>query len=289
MALNAVLESLDDVPETMRAEYKAQEKDGKTLYVLEVAGVDDHPAVVNLKNAYERVKADKSALSTELRDAKTRLDELPEDFSVDEWNRLKAEADARQNDPDGKNVQQQITAATEALKNQHTAALQRQKEQYEQKLKDKDAEIAKRDQVIENVVGADRLRQALIAAGVKKGLIDGAVAMFRSKIEVVEEDGEHLARMIANEGGDTVENFISNWAQSDAAKEWIAPAVGDDELGGGPRKLSADNPFTPKGWNKTAQGRLMRDNRGKAEQLAKQAGFASLDEAIKALDPPKAA
>ncbi|WP_332719257.1 hypothetical protein [Pelagibacterium mangrovi] len=50
MALKTILDTLDDVPEVLHAEYK--EVDGK--FVLDLEGIDAYPTVVNLKTAHER-------------------------------------------------------------------------------------------------------------------------------------------------------------------------------------------------------------------------------------------
>ena len=286
MALKTILDDLSEAPDGLQGEYKEQKIGEKTVYVLDLEGVDSHPAVVNLKTAHDRVKADKAKLANDLRDATAKLTLLPEDFDADEWSRLKTEDEARANDPDNKNVRAQIDAATNAVKTQYEAKLDRQKKDYDANLAEKDADLVKRDAEIRRRVGTDSLRAALTSAGVKKGLIAGAVAMFDRDIEVIQEDDAYVARMKADLGGDDVERFISNWAQSEAAKEWIAPPTGDDEPGSTRSRMGLDgNPFSKQGWNKTAQASLIASNRAKAEQMAKSAGFKSLEATFSARGP----
>jgi len=53
MALKTILETLEGVDDALQSFYV--ENDGK--YVLQVEGVDEHPDVANLRNAYQRTKA----------------------------------------------------------------------------------------------------------------------------------------------------------------------------------------------------------------------------------------
>ncbi len=83
--LKSVLETLEGVDDAVKPFYA--EADGK--FYLQVDGVNEHPDVVSLKNAYERVKADKAA-AIEERDAfKAKVQELPKDFDAEKWAKLK--------------------------------------------------------------------------------------------------------------------------------------------------------------------------------------------------------
>lgn len=64
MAIKATLTTLDGVDDALRGLYV--EKDG--AFVLDVEGIDTHPELIPLKNAYERQKADNATLRQE-RDA----------------------------------------------------------------------------------------------------------------------------------------------------------------------------------------------------------------------------
>ena len=79
MALKAVLQNLDGVPESLRNEYK--EQDGK--FYLDIDGIDDHHAVGGLVRAkgYEKENARKAKekadqLSADLETARTEMEEL---------------------------------------------------------------------------------------------------------------------------------------------------------------------------------------------------------------------
>src|SRR5690606_36712730 len=124
-----------------------------------------------------------------------------EDFDAEEWARLRADDEARRNDPDNKDVRAQIETAVNAVRKQEEDKRERLKKDYDSKLAEKDAEIVKRDGEIRRRVATDGLRSALVSAGVKKGLVDGAIAMFDRDVEVVLEDGAYVARMKSDLGG----------------------------------------------------------------------------------------
>lgn len=282
MALKTIVTDLGEVDEAYHGLYE-QKGD---QFVLQIEGIDNHPAVVALRNGHSNSKRERDEARRENAELKKKLEAVPDDFDPERYAQLVADAEARENDPDGKDVRAQIETATKAVKDQMQAKLDRQQRDFEVKLAEKDAELAKRDGEIRRRVATDGLRASLAAAGVKKGLIDGAVAMFDRDVEVVLEDDQYVARMRSDLGGDPVETYVSNWAQSDAAKEWIAPPTGADEKGNQLRPGGGtDNPFGKSAWNKTAQARLINSNRAKAEQLAKAAGFKSLEATYSATGP----
>lgn len=72
MALKTILESLEGVDDALQPYYV--EDDGK--YILQVEGVDNHPDVANLRNAYQRTKADREQAKTELKTLSQQLAEM---------------------------------------------------------------------------------------------------------------------------------------------------------------------------------------------------------------------
>jgi hypothetical protein len=282
VALKTVISSLDGIEEALHAMY--EEKDGK--FILQVEGIDDHPAVIALKNGHTNSKRERDEARAKLTAAEKKLKGLPEDFDAAEWERLKTEDEARQADPDGKDVRKQVETAVQAKERQmqtrHDAAL-----------KAKDEIIAEKDGTITSLTGdlrttlvGDGLTKALVKAGVKPTLLKAAQRMFEGDVEIVEEDGKRVARMKTDLGGDELDKFIGNWAQSDEAKDFIAPPSGADERGGNRNLRNGEtNPYAKDGWNVTAQSALLRSDRAKAERLAKSAGFKDLDHANRSMMP----
>src|SRR5690606_14662090 len=85
MKLKAVLDTLDGLDEAIAPLYT---KKGDS-YVLNIEQVDAHPDVTGLKNSLAASRADKKAVENELSSLKEKFGSLPEDFSVEEYNRLK--------------------------------------------------------------------------------------------------------------------------------------------------------------------------------------------------------
>jgi hypothetical protein len=72
MPLKTVLDSLEGLDEATQSLYV--ETDGK--FVLDVEGVDDHPEVANLRNAYTRTKEDREKAKAEASTLKEKIAEL---------------------------------------------------------------------------------------------------------------------------------------------------------------------------------------------------------------------
>lgn len=73
MSLKVLLTSLDDVPEPMRESYRRLD-DGR--YMLDIAGIDDHPDVRALKAAHEREKARRAGLDTDVTSLRAELEKV---------------------------------------------------------------------------------------------------------------------------------------------------------------------------------------------------------------------
>lgn len=73
MAIKAVLDSLDNVPDALKGEYKKND-DGK--FYLDLEGVDDHHAVGALKRAKGHEVEQHKATKTKLTTAESRVEEL---------------------------------------------------------------------------------------------------------------------------------------------------------------------------------------------------------------------
>lgn len=274
MSLKAVLENLDDVPEALHGEY--EEKDGK--FYLKIDGVDDHPSVLALKNALERQKTDRRKLADELKLLKDKYKDFPEDMTVDEFNRLKTALEEAEADPNKKKQLQDEAVAARKMLEQKIAAMEKKHGEEVAKLM---KNISGKDAFIAQLLIEDGLTKALIDAGVSKEFLKASKALLAKDVKVVEEDGEYHAIVTTDTGDLDIPEYVQDWVSSDEGKVFVAPAKGGDAGGGGgggggkppPRSVPGEkNPWAKESWNLTQQGKMLKEDRVKADKLAKAAG-----------------
>lgn len=284
MGLKTILESLDGVPESQQTLYL--EKDGK--FILDIDGVDDHPAVVALRNGHNNSKRERDEAKEKLREAEAKIAAMPENFDPDEWARLKAEDDARQRDPDNKDGRRDLEAAREAIKSQYEVRLANERKRLEADIARLKEQNAKHETWRRQTLVDQALTAALTDVGVMKpALLKAAKALLRTGVEVVEDGDEFVPRMTSDLGGDDVAKYIQNWAQGDDGKAFVEQPRGGDAKGSGFSRGGdgSNNPFAKAAWSKTEQGRLYKADGAKADRLAKAAGFPDLQAALRAALP----
>ena len=257
MALKTILDNLDDVPEALKGEYK--EIDGK--FVLDLEGIDVHPAVVNLKTAHERTKQKLKTTTTDIDALKARVEGLPDDFDADAYEALKATAEGKA----PAKTDEQILQVRQQLEKKHNT------------------ELAKKDERINALTGAvtkatidDGLSKALDEAGVDPAFKPGAMALLKSKgaVKLVEEDGTFKAQVETDMGPMPLAGYVKDWSGSDEGKIYVKKPTGGDAPGGNGQKF-ADNPWDTsngKKANLTKQQELIATNDAKARQMAQAAG-----------------
>lgn len=255
MALKSVYDNEDAIPEGQRDFYV--EKDGK--FVLDIEGIEAHPGATALKNALDRTKTEKRALTEKLTAAEARLEGLPEDFNADEYERLKEAAG------DNTNIDARLTAQRTQLETKHAT-----------ELKKKDDRLAVVEGALKRKSVDDGLTQALIEAGIDPKHLKLVKGYLAPRVTIEEEDGEFSAVV------DTEINphmplaeFVKTWVGTDEGKEYVAKATGGGALGSDVRR-GEPNPWDTQGGkvkpNLTKQQEIITANPEKARQLAKAAG-----------------
>jgi hypothetical protein len=284
MALKSVLESIDDLPDEIKAEYKATKIGDKDAFVLDVEGVDAHPAVAKMKTALDNLKKDKKKLFDDLSIATAKLGTVPEDFDPDEWVRLKTEAESDPDDPEKKKKLEQHIAGAKKILEDRIKAMDKK---HAEDLAAKDKTIAERDGTIASLLVDDGLTKALVEVGVGKQYLNGAKALLRGSVKVLAEEGEAPRAVFTTDlGEEDIPTFIKSWSQSEEGKAYIPSPSGGGAGGSGKTAIaSADNPFLAKNWSKTQQGQLQKTDKVKAERYAKEAGFKDLPIALKSMKP----
>lgn len=198
--LKTVIETTDGLDDAVKSLYT--ETDGG--FILQIEGVDAHPDVANLKNAYERVKYDRDVVKTERDTLKAQVASLPDDFDADRWAKLK----------DGKPDE---------------AAQLQLRQEYEAKISDLEGKLtATQEAARKSAIDRD-LVQHLNAAGVTdKGLMQGAMAMLSGEVKV-SEDGKPFVE--TDMGPLDLGERVKRWATAEG-KAFVDPGKGGGAKGG---------------------------------------------------------
>jgi hypothetical protein len=257
--LVAVVDTLEDVPEAVRGYYV--ERDGK--FALQVQGmktqadVDAVLTLLNKEKGLHKTLQDRVKLLGDRRieDIPAMLDRIPE---------LEAHQTTGTDE-------ERVNRLVEARINARLGPVQR----------DLDAarnQLTERDQQIEQFQAADRtrtvhdkVRDAATKAKLLPEAVDDAILLADRVFEVT-EDGRVVTK---DNVGVTPGIEPAAWLTDIQAKRphWWGPSTGGGA--GGQRGGGVDttgNPFTHDNWNMTEQGKLVRSDPAKADQLAKLAG-----------------
>ena len=92
------------------------------------------------------------------------------------------------------------------------------KEALNAQLAEKDSLIEAKTQQLQALMTTDVLRAELNAAGVREGLLDGAMAVLGSRVSVVEEDGSMKAVF---DGSISIADGVREWSEG-AGKDYVA-------------------------------------------------------------------
>lgn len=264
MALKAVLDSVDDLPEDVKKEYV--ERDGKFELQVEIGadvGVKTftdfsrlNGALVKERNDHKAVK-DRIALlgDRKVEDVIAQLDRIPE---------LEAAAQGKLDD-------KQINDLVEGRIKTRLAPVERERDQLKTQLSEASQKIEGYTIKDKTRTIHDAVRKAAIDAKLLPEALDDALLLADRTFEV-QDDGRVVVK---DNVGFTPGIEPSAWFTDLQSKRghWWGPSggggAGGNRGGGGG---TGGNPFTHENWNLTEQGKLVTSDRAKAEQLAKSAG-----------------
>jgi hypothetical protein len=270
MALKAIVDNLDDVPEEFRGEYKEQ-TDPKTkavVHVLDIEGsIELHPAARVLKDELarrrvsEKKATDKLALLAPFEtlgkpeDVQAQLDRIPE---------LEALAEGKMDDT-------KINTLVETRIKSRLAPIERELGTWKTKATELEGTVSKFQAENKQRSIADNVRAAVSRSqGFQPVAMEDAI-VFAERMLEVNEDGHVVTKdgVGVTPGVDAVV-----WLTEMQAKKphWWGTTQGGGAQGGRLGGAGGANPFSHEGWNMTEQGNLVRTNRARAEQLAKSAG-----------------
>lgn len=262
MAIKAVVEKLEEVPEQYRDLYT--ERNGK-FEITGVEGMKTEADVTRLSSALEKERNDhKKTKQTwsvlgerKPEEVVAALDRIPE---------LEAAAEGKVDD-------NKLNELVEKRIGTKTGPLQREID----KLKKDNAE---KDEVITGFKAKERQRtihdSVREAIGKSQGFQGAAVEdalLFAERMLDVTEEGKVVTKdnVGVTPGVDAVV-WLSDMQQK--KPHWWGTssgggAGGNNGKGGG---AGGANPFSADGWNLTEQGKIVKENRARAEQLATAAG-----------------
>lgn len=260
MALQAQYDNLDEVPEAHRELYT--ERNGRFEFTG-VEGVKTQADIDRLTTSLTKERDTHKATKAQI-SAWAALGGTPEEIQqkLDRIAELEAAAE-------GKLDEGKLNQLVEGRIKSKTAPIERERDGLKGQLAEANAKI-------EQYEARERQRSihdAVRTAATKHKLLDTAVedALFLAeRMFEVDEEG----RVVTRDGvGVTpgVEAHVWLTEMQQKRPHWWGPSQGGGGrpgTGGG----GGANPFTAAGWNMTEQGRLVRENPDRANQLARAAG-----------------
>lgn len=203
--LNYSYDNKSDIP--AGAEKFYSEKDGK--FTLQVDGVKTEADVQAVKDALDKERKAKRDAEAKAKSLEDKFGLLPEDFNIDEYNRLK------DSDP-GKELETKLAEQRERIEGQ-----------FKKQLEAKDKIILEKDGLVHKHVKIATLQKAMAEVNVGKQFMPAVEAMMKDRI-TVEGDKVYLDER-------PVAEALKEWAGSDEGKHYVsAPA----NSGGGSDKAN---------------------------------------------------
>lgn len=259
MGLKAILDNLDDVPEHFHELYT--EKNGKYEFTG-VEGMKTQADVDRLQSALSKERNDHKGTrerfsvlgDRDLDEVVTLLDRIPE---------LEAAAAGKIDDA-------KLNELVEGRIKTKVAPLEREKGNLAKQVQELSGAL-EQYQTKERVRTIhDEVRRAATAAKLLPEAMEDALMLAERVLELDDE-----GRVVVKDGvGFTPGVEPSVWLTDLQPKRphWWGPSQGGGSTGNNRGGGGGANPWTAEGWNMTEQGRILVENRSRAEQLAKSAG-----------------
>lgn len=200
-------ETASDVPEALKDYYA--EQDG--VFVLQAEGLKTEGDVAAVKDALDKERRLRRDAEAKVKDFENKYSLLPEDFDIDEYNRLKDTGSG------------QLDAKLKDQRERMTAQFEKEKSKLLEDLQNKDALIGKH-------VKMATLERAMSEANVAQPYRKAVEAMFKDNV-IIEGDQVYLNEKPVSEA-------IKEWASSDEGKHYIAAS---QNSGGGTNQAKDGN------------------------------------------------
>lgn len=266
MALKAVVENLDDVDEGLREQYK-ETVDPKTkakVYALDIENVQALPDVTRLSTALVKERDEHKATKGKFAPFAALGDPTALQAQLDRIPELEAAAEGKLDDA-------KINSIVEGRLKTKLAPLERENGQLKLQLGEKDKVIG--DYTTKERTG--KINSALTKAAREAKVVDSAmddIELYGDRVFEVQDDGSVVTK---DNVGVTPGLTAKQWLEDMQTKRphWWGPTQGGGAGGnrGGPNGGGV-NPWAHDTWNVTEQGNVLKADRKRAEQLAKNAG-----------------
>jgi hypothetical protein len=269
MALKAQIESLEDVAEGLRSEYRETQDptSKKTVYVLDIDGpIDPLPGARTLKDENARRRIENTKLTEQVGKFKVLGERDPNEILsiLDRVPELEAAAK-------GKLDETTINGIVETRLRSKLAPIERERDQFKTRATELEAA---------NTELTAKERKRLITTAASSAaratkVIDSALEDVELLAERVLEVDDH-GNVVTRDGvGVTPGLSAKDWLADMQAKRphWWGPSAGGGAGGaGGGRGGSGANPWKAETWNMTEQMAIVRTDRARADKLAQAAG-----------------
>lgn len=256
--ISAVMDSIDELPDDLKSLYT--ERNGK----FELTGIKGVQTDANVKRLEEGIRKERE--QTKL--AKEKLakfgDMDPEEVhqKLDRITELEALVEGKVDD-------KKINELVEARIKSRISPLERKLQEAEKKAGDLEQQVngfvtEKKQRTIKDIVTTEARKAKILDTAMDD------VVLNAERIFELSEDGKVVAK---DNVGVTPGVDPSVWLQEIQARRphWWAPSQGGGGTGGGGNTFG-NNPWSNEHWNMTEQGKMLRENPTKAEQMAKSAG-----------------
>lgn len=258
MALKAILDSIDDLPDAVKSEY-VQKGD---KFELQVEGMKTEADVLRVQEALRKEKNDFTTFKTQFAPlAGKKVEEIV--AALDRIPELELAAQGKLDDT-------KINDIVETRIKTRLGPVERERDQLK-------TTVAEKDKVIEGFQGEkktrtihDAVRKAATASKVVPEAIEDALILAERHFDV-----DETGRVVTKDGiGVTPGIQPEAWFTDlqGTRKHWWGANIGGGGAGNRGGNNAAENPWSAENWNMTKQGVLVRENPQKAEQLAKLAG-----------------
>lgn len=261
MELELILDSLDDLPKEFHPLYT--EKDGK-FHFTAIKGLKTQTDIDRMREGLEKERSAHKETKAKLEDFNNlsmSVDEIQE--KLDRIKELEIAAADKIDDD-------KINEMVEARLASKLGPVERERDKFKKEAEDKDGVIQSFETKERNRTITDAVRKS----ATKSKIIDTAmddVLMLAERVFDVDEDGHVITKdNVGATPGVDPEVWLTDMQST--RPHWWPASSGGGARGSGAGGGFAQNPFSHDHWNLTKQGEAVREDRTKAEQMAKAAG-----------------